>query len=367
MRIQDIRCYLVEEPDQEQYRWRDGLPHSGDGTPPEGTPRIAYVRVDTDEGITGALRLAKGDAVFSLVTRRLKALIGEDPLMTERLWELIWEIDRAEEMQLEHLGICDLIAWDIKSKKAGLPLYQLLGGHRRRVPAYASTSTWETIDEYERHIQECIGVGFQAFKLHAWGRPEDDAHLAQKLRKWVGPDANLMFDASGGWDYVTALRFGRVLEGEGYLWYEEPMREFDLTSYRKLCDALDIPVLAAETADGCHWNAAAWIDMGALDMLRTNPSFKGGVTGALKIAHLAEAHGMRAQVHGMGHAQAQLCGAIPNNDYYEQLVFSSEQIDGLGSLGALAITGGYLTVPDEPGLGLDPDWSALELRALASV
>lgn len=367
MRIEDIRCYLVEEPAEECYRWRDGLPHGGDGTPAGATPRVAYVRIDTDEGITGALRLSRGDAVCSLVVRRLKTLIGEDPMMTEQLWRLVFEIDRVEDMHLEHLGIVDLIAWDIKARRAGLPLYQMLGGYRRQVQAYASTVTWETLEEYERHIKECVDVGFRAFKLHAWGRPEEDARLARALRRWVGPDADLMFDASGGWDYVSALRVGRVLEGEGYAWYEEPMREFELTGYRKLCDALDMPVLAAETTEGCHWNAATWIDAGALDMVRTNPCFKGGMTSALKIAHLAEAHGMRAQVHGMGHAQAQLCGAISNNDYYEQLVISKEQIDGLSGLGPLAIEDGLLTVPDTPGLGLDPDWRALERCALAVV
>ena len=90
-----------------------------------------------------------------------------------------------------------------------------------------------------------------------------------------------------------------MLEDYGFYWYEEPMREFDLTSYRKLADSLDIPVLAAETSDGVHWNAATWIDMAALDMVRTSSFYKGGLTGALKIAHLAEAHGMKAEVHGM--------------------------------------------------------------------
>ena len=142
-------------------------------------------------------------------------------------------------------------------------------------------------------------MGFTAFKLHAWGDAKDDAKLCRNLR-WTGPDAVLMFDGSAGWDYVTSLWFGRVLEDEGFLWYEEPMREFELRSYNKLCDALDIPVLAAETSDGCHWNVATWIQLGALDMTRTNPVFKGGITGALKIAHLAESHGMRCQVHGMG-------------------------------------------------------------------
>lgn len=366
MRIEDIRCYLVEEPHRgDHYRWRTGLAGSGDGTPAGDLPRVAYVRADTDEGITGCLCLANGDAVLSLVRRRLKRLIGEDPLMTERLWHLVWEIDRIEEMQLPHLGILDLLAWDIKSRRAGMPLYRLLGGHIDRVPAYASTVTWETMAEYERHIKECLDQGFRAFKLHAWGDARADAQLAHNLRRWTGPDADLMFDGSAGWDYVTALRFGRVLEDEGFLWYEEPMREFELTSYRKLCDALDIPILAAETSDGCHWNAATWVDMRALDMLRTSPTYKGGLTGALKIAHLAEAHGMRAQVHGTGYAQAQLCAAIPNNDYYEQLVISSEQIQGLKGPGPLAIDGGFLTVPEAPGLGLEPDWAALERNALA--
>ena len=208
------------------------------------------------------------------------------------------------------------------------------------MPAYASTVTWDTIEEYERHIKECSDEGFTAFKLHAWGDWREDARLARSLRKWTGDDAILMFDGSAGWDLVTALRFGRVLEECGFHWYEEPMREFDLTSYRKLADNLDIPVLAAETSDGVHWNAATWIDMGALDMVRTSSFYKGGLTGALKIAHLAESHGMRAQVHGMGLPNAHLAAAIPNNDFYEQLVYSTDHIKGLHTQHELPIVGG---------------------------
>jgi L-alanine-DL-glutamate epimerase-like enolase superfamily enzyme len=145
------------------------------------------------------------------------------------------------------------------------------------------------------------------------------------------------------------------------------MREFDLTSYRKLADSLDIPVLAAETSDGVHWNAATWIDMGALDMVRTSSFYKGGLTGALKIAHLAEAHGMKAEVHGMGVANAHLGAAIPNNDFYEQLVYSTEHIKGLRKQNELSIIDGFITAPEAPGLGLDVDWAALEKTALAVV
>jgi L-alanine-DL-glutamate epimerase-like enolase superfamily enzyme len=369
MRITDLRCYIIEEPfSYDQYRWRNGLPGSGDGTPHGEKQRSAVLRMGTDEGITGVLKLGRGDAVASLVKRRFKALIGQDPLMTEKLWHLVWEIDRVEEMQLHSLALIDMLAWDIKSKKAGLPLYQLLGGYDARVPVYASTVTWDTMAEYERHIGECIDAGFTAFKLHAWGDAKQDAALCRNLRRWTGPDAVLMFDGSAGWDLTTSLWFGRVLEQEGFYWYEEPMREFELHSYTRLARDLDIPVLACETSDGAHWNAATWIQDGALDMMRTNPDMKGGMTGALKIAHLAECHGMKAQVHGMGLGQIQLCGAIPNNDYYEQLVISSQQIRGLSNAAAdVPIVGGWLTVPDRPGLGYEADWDWLEKSAVAIV
>lgn len=363
MRITDIRCYLLESiaPPQ-QFKWRAGLHGSGDGTPPGQSVYSAHVRVDTEAGITGHA-VGRGWIMFDLVRRRLKHLVGQDALATERLWHEVWEIDRLEEMPMYALGVLDLALWDIKSQAARMPLWQLLGGDCPRVPAYASTVTWDSMAEYERHIKHCMDLGFTAFKLHAWGDPKADAALSRNLRKWTGDTADLMFDASAGWDYVTSLEFGRVLEDCGFLWYEEPMREFDLPSYTELCRALDIPVLAAETSDGCHWNAATWIQYRALDMVRTSAGYKGGLTGAIKIAHLAESFGMRAQVHGMSHANAQLCAAIRNNDYFEQLVIDTEQINGLATQD-LAIVDGTLTVSSAPGLGPAPDWDDIARRAV---
>lgn len=368
MKITDIRCYVVEdEHPAYPFRWRKGLAGSGDGTPLSERPKSAILRMDTDEGIIGATRIADGEAVASLTRRRLKGFIGEDPLMTERLWTLMWEIDRIEEVKMAHLGLIDLLAWDIKAKKASLPLYQLLGGNDTKVRAYASTVTWDTMDEYERHIKECIDVGFTAFKLHAWGDVKEDARLSRNLRKWCGDDAELMFDGSAGWDLVTSLEFGRVMEECNFFWYEEPMREFNLGAYAQLADQLTVPVLAAETSDGVHWNAATWIDMKALDMVRTSSFYKGGITGALKIAHLAESHGIRAQVHGMGLANAHIAAAIPNNDFYEQLVFSSAHIASLRQMPELPIVDGWITAPATPGLSGEMDWDRIEKTALAVV
>lgn len=367
MKISDIKCYVLESvAGAPQFRWRKGLPGAGDGTLPGAKTHKAIVKVETDAGLVGTV-FGRGYAMAELVRRRLKAFIGKDPLLTENLWREIWEVDRIEEFTMYDLGTLDIACWDIKSQQARMPLYRMLGGNCARIPVYASTVTWDTMKEYERHIKECMAEGFFAFKLHAWGDAREDARLCRNLRKWAGDRADLMFDGSAGWDYPTALRFGRVLEDLDFLFYEEPMREFDLPSYTELCRALDIPVLAAETSDGCHWNAATWIQSRALDMVRTGAHYKGGITGAMKVAHLAESFGMRAQVHGGGPANLQLCAAIPNNDYYEELVIDTKQIRSLKKQGVLSVVDGFITAPETPGIYPQPDWPAIEKSAVQIV
>lgn len=367
MQITGFTAWLVETDPGPRFIWRDGLPGSHGDIPAGTRPRKAVLRMETDAGVVGSLDFGRGDALLDLVQRRFHGFLGENPLMTERLWTLTWEIDRIEELPMRALGLLDILCWDIKSQVAGMPIHQLLGGNATRVPAYASTVTWPTLDEYERYIKMCRDIGFAAFKLHAWGDVKRDIALSRALRRWVGPDADLMFDGSAGWDYVDALKVGLALQDEGFLWYEEPMREFHLGSYAKLCDKLTIPVLAAETSDGVHWNMASWIEARALDMTRVSTFYKGGFTGAMKIAHLSESFGMRAQVHGMGLENAQLCAAILNNDYYEQLVMNADQIAGLAGLGRLAITDGCLNVSTDPGLGYGHDWDALDRTALRKI
>jgi L-alanine-DL-glutamate epimerase-like enolase superfamily enzyme len=354
MKITDIRCYVLpRKGEPPHFHWRTGL------RVPDFTGHTLHdgvLRVDTDEGITG-YATGPGHRLADIVAGYYRAeFLGTNPLNTEKLWHRQWELRR---LGVPEVGIMDRACWDIKSRKAGLPLYQLLGGNDPKVPAYASTVTWDTVEEYERHIKECMDEGFFAFKLHASGDAKWDARLCHELRRWVGDDADLMFDASDGWDYVTALWFGRQLEDARFLWYEEPMREYDLPSYVELCAALDIPILGAETCEGAHWNMATWINMRALDMVRCSTA-KGGYTGAIKVVHLAEAFGMRAQVHGY---DPTLCAAIPNNDYAEILVIDSDQIRGLKKDPVHPVIDGYVTTSDEPGLGTTPDWKELQRQA----
>ncbi|WP_136661269.1 enolase C-terminal domain-like protein [Nitratireductor sp. XY-223] len=364
-KIAKFTCWVHEAPRQPQIIWRFGLPTAHGGLPEGEGPRLASILMETESGESGFITVEMGDAVYDVVRRRFAHFVGENPMMTEALWTRVWEVDRMEEFHQRQLGLIDMLCWDLKSKVAGLPLHVLLGGAKTSIPAYASTATWKDLATYERNIKTCRDVGFGAYKLHAWGLIKDDIALIRALRRWVGPDAPLMFDGSAGWDYADALVVGKALQDEGYLWYEEPMREFHLGSYAKLADKLDIPILAAETSDGVHWNAASWIEARALDMTRISFHFKGGFTGSMKIAQLSDSFGMRAQVHGMGLENAQLCGAIENNDFYEQIIYDETHIHRLSDQGAISIVDGRLNISSEPGIGHLFEREKLDATAIA--
>lgn len=358
MRIVDVKAYVIEETVKRRRHWARGLPAD-----PE-TVELCWLRVITDEGVDGWARSDHGHIVADLTRRWFRdTLKGEDPLLKERLWRKIWDIDRAEELPIYALGLVDTALWDITAKVAGMPLYRLLGGTGDRIPAYASTATWPTQADYLRRADECLGLGYRAIKIHAWGDVVEDARLAAALRRHVGDEITLMYDGSARFRYEEALRLGRTLEELGFLWYEEPMLEFSIWQYQRLCHDLDIPVLAPETADGAHHNAADFVAQGATDVLRTSAEYKGGVTGAIRIAHLADAFGMYVEVHGDGLPNVHLCCALPNTRFYESFVVEEPGAERLEQ-GELGIDDeGFVHAPDRPGIGWTAD--ATELAHVA--
>ena len=121
---------------------------------------------------------------------------------------------------------------------------------------------------------------------------------ALPLREHVGPDVALMYDGSAGFDLLDAVYLGHALADAGYLWYEEPIREFSVTAYKWLSERVRVPLCVAETSDGAHMNTADFIASGAASFVRTSAELRGGITGAMRIAHLADAFRLRAEVHG---------------------------------------------------------------------
>ncbi len=358
MKIIDVKAYLLPKTlSVALYRWRAGLPGS------DPFDQSAVLCIVTDDGVTGYSEIRRGQIALDLVARRLKQLLlGEDPLLKELLWKKVWEVDRIEEFPIYMLGAVDIALWDITAKVAKLPLYQLFGGFRTSIPAYASTVTFSTVDEFLSVADQCLALGYPAIKLHAWGDTHRDAALAKALRRHVGDEVPLMYDGSAGFDFQDALYLGQALEDAGFLWYEEPMREFSISSYQRLRSQLKIPLLVAETSDGCHYNTADFIHFCAGDIVRTSTALKGGFTGALRIAHLADAYQLRAEVHGGGLPNIHVACAIPNTTYYESLVTTNPVVRE-----PLVDEKGMVNVPQTPGTGVQWDLDTLDKMSVATV
>ena len=180
MRITDVQVHLAPSPAQPRYRWRDGLP----GAEPALTG--AWLRLETDAGLVGLAPCVRGIILQDLVERRWKGeLMGRDPLEREALWQRMWEIDRIESLPIYAQRTVDLALWDIAGKAAGLPVWQLMGGSNRKVPAYASTVTFDSTAEFLEVADQCLKLGYPAIKLHAWGDAKRDARLCLALRDHV--------------------------------------------------------------------------------------------------------------------------------------------------------------------------------------
>ncbi|MDX6466301.1 MAG: hypothetical protein QOI27_1341 [Gaiellaceae bacterium] len=350
MQITHVECFKVPLPGADPpFLWRRGLL----GSSPDGEAIV--LRLGTDEGVSGvtiATRPGMAAAVDDIVDRVLRdELVGADPLQRELLWHRIWEIDRTEELPLPVLGLVDVALWDLAGRFVDQPVWQLLGGFRTELPAYASTVTFADTAEYLEVVDQCLELGYRALKLHAWGDAREDALLCQAVRDRVGSDVPLMYDGSAGFDLPDAVYLGHALADAGYLWYEEPMREFSVSAYRALAAAVRVPLLVGETSDGAHMNSADFIAAGVATFgVRTGASTRGGITGSMRTAHVADSFRVRAEVLGGDLAARHLCMAIPNTTFYESLITCSPvrrapEVDA----------DGLLKAPQGPGIGLPPE------------
>lgn len=346
MKITDIVVHTVSVGAHvPEFKWRAGLQGS------EGPHVGGWLAIHTDAGITGYAYSNRGLILDDLVNRRIRDdFVGQDPTQRELLWHRMWELDRVEEFPIYAIGVVDIALWDIAGKAAGMPVHALLGGFRTSIQAYASTTTFSSIEEYMDIADQCIDLGFSAIKLHAFGDARTDAKLSVALRERVGDEMVLMYDGSAGFDLLDATFLGHALDDAGFTYYEEPMREFSIHAYQQLARRVRVPLLVAETSDGAHMNTADFIASGCATAVRTSASLRGGITGAMRIAHLADSFLLRAEVHGAGLVNRHLCMAISNNTYYESFVNSNP-----AAREAVVDEHGYVHAPQAPGIGWESE------------
>jgi len=350
------------------FRWT-GLPqvtYTRNSTKQSGEAHIGLVTVKTDAGIDGHAFLGSSFRPVDIDARgfidNLKPLvIGQNPLDREKLYRLMLTQNRS--IMFRPIGAMDIALWDIAGKVAGLPIHRLIGTNRESIRAYASSSTLGSIEAYVDQAIESKEAGYHAYKMHP---PKDRSlhvRMLEECRKAVGDDYTLMYDPAAIYTYSEAVKIGRLLEELDYLWLEDPMPIDDQYNYRKLCDDLDIMVITTEYSWGGFLGYASWIDARATDALRGDVALKGGITGVLKTAHLAEAFGMQYELHHGANslnnvANAHVALGIDNCHYFEVILPHAAQKYGL--LEDLELAGdGTIRPPDGPGLGAKIDFDLI--------
>ena len=330
---------------------------------------VVVLKLTTDTGLEGTATClaARGGQLTESYMQDIVApvVLGQDIHDREKIWSQFWTIDRHLTFFPVYMpGPVDVALWDLAAKEAGLPLYKYLGAYRNKLPVYASGNFHATVQEYIDEALYYRDKGIKAYKAHPAGPVDFDMKVHKELRKAVGDDFTLMSDPVAEYTLDEAIRVGRQLESLGYEWLEEPFRDFELYKYQALCSALDIPIAATETTRGCHWGVAQVIAQRAADIVRADVSWKDGVTGTMKIAHMAEGFGLNCEIHTTTMNYMDLanlhCGcAIRNTKYFEYFV--PEDNYQLPMKGLLPIgSDGMITVPEAPGIGAELDWDLIK-------
>jgi len=330
---------------------------------------VVALRLKTDagvEGIASALAARSGRITETYLHDNIAPVVlGRHIEDREAIWHDLWTLDRHLTFFPVYLpGPIDTAMWDAAAKAANLPLYKFLGAFRDRLPAYASGLFHERDEDYVTEALAYKRRGIPGYKVHSPSPWRRDIEVHRAVREAVGPDFPLLCDPVGDYTLDQAIAVGRDLEKLGYVWFEEPFRDFELYKYTELCRALDIAVAATETTRGGPWGVAQVIQQRAADIVRADVSWKAGVTGTMKICRLAEAFGMNCELHTttmalMDVANLHVSCAIKNCEYFE--LFVPEEAFQFPLKGTLPIDArGDAVVPNAPGLGVEMDWDAID-------
>ncbi len=302
-----------------------------------------------------------GGAIADILGREMpERVIGQDADLIERLWRDLWwsfHYGGRGGPTVLALSAFDMALWDLKAKRAGLPLWKLLGGFDPRVPCYAGgidldLSAEELIDQTHRNFEN----GHRAIKMKV-GRPrlsEDVAKIAA-MRDTFGADLPLMVDANMKYTVAEAIRAARAFRDHDLVWFEEPIPPDDPAGHARVQSEGGIPIATGENLRSL-WDFQQVIATGGVSFPEPDVTNCGGVTPFMKIARLAEAHHLPVTSHGAHDITVHLLAACPNRSYLEAHGFG---LDAYVET-PLRVDEGHTIAPDRPGHGVVFDWDKLE-------
>ena len=278
-------------------------------------------------------------------------LIGEDPSDIRRIWnKLAWAGASAGRSGLATQAIAafDIALWDLKAKRAGLPLAKLLGAHRDSVACYNTSGGFLSapVEQVVENARAAVARGIGGIKIKV-GQPDTRIDLArvERVRGELGAGFPLMVDANQQWDRETAARMGRDLEQYRLTWIEEPLDAYDAEGHAVLARDLVTPVATGEMLTSVAEHREL-IRQRSADFLQPDAPRVGGITPFLKIAALGEDAGLRLAPHFAMEIHLHLAAACELDPWVEHFDWLQPLFNE-----RLEIREGRMLVPSRPGLG----------------
>ncbi len=326
--------------------------------------------LETDDGTTGygITGPIQRHGVRELINRELAPLVlGADPFETERIaHQLAVELNpRAQTGAWSSAtSALDIALWDIKGKATGQPVWRLAGGAQSRVPAYITFGLPEyTLEQLVQVAKDFVAAGEDKLKMvvgvagdhQGW---QEDARRVQAVREAIGEGVQLSVDANYMLQFNNALKLCKAIEPFDIAWFEEPLWGNDAPLLHDLRMRTSIPISAGQN-EGSLARHRELLVHGAVDILQPNVVYCGGFTEGLKIAGMAQAFNVPiANGGGWPQHNMHLQAAVPHGwrIEYHYVMWKALEMTFDGTVGPER---GWVTMPERPGLGLEPNLDAL--------
>lgn len=341
---------------------------------------FALVRVETNDGIVGWGEASSNwGHSYPTVVRAVvddvcaRHLVGKDPIaIRDRVADLSVALDGYlgwEGITSQAIGAIEVALWDIAGKALDAPIHRLLGGSAYPIPLYGTGTTMfdESADWHAHYFDQCVSFGFAGVKVRLGRSIDDDVEVVRTVREHVGPDVLIGVDSYWFHDPDTAIELAHRIASLGIHFFEEPIPQYQLDGLARVQHASPIRVAVGERV----YSPRAYAELARRDAARVfepDATICGGLLACLQVAEIAARHsieviphvggptvvGLAANLHWAVAARVALCEY--DIDPHQPMITDIGHNPGLA---LVDLTGGTITPPTGPGLGVDVDEALL--------
>ena len=344
---------------------------------------VILVEVRTEDGIAGYGQIhgSPQKAICEWVARLGEVIRGMEATASVAVWEKLFALTSprpggmggrdglppplprgARPQVMAAIAGIDIALWDIRGRAAGLPVYRLLGGEAKPIFSYATGGYYRedaTHEDYARELAGFVAKGFRAVKLKTGGGTvAEEARRVRTVREAIGTSVSLMLDMNAPYDLDDCIAFARAVEPLDIFWLEEPLHWYlQPADFVRLAAATRIPLAHGER-ELTRFTVRDFIASGAIRYVQFDATRYAGFTEALRVAALAEQHGVMIAPHTAPELHAHLVAAFPRCGFgVESHGDAARDPVSLGLYREhVQVRDSHVHLGDKPGFGVEIDW-----------